>query len=393
MKARGGHPTLTVFRTKDLVDHTAGSRSPSSICLVRTILDLMAEIPDLDGAFVVRTYEPSDLREQLARDARRGLSGPKKRLPPKYFYDARGSELFERITRLPEYYLTRAETAILRERSAAIMARARPDEIVEIGSGSSIKTPLLLEAMRSTTLGNRYVPIDVSEEAVRRATRTLSQTYDWIEVTGVIGDYEHPFSEIPRRGRRLVAFLGSTIGNLELAERVPFLRRIAALLLDSDRFLLGIDLVKDVAKLEAAYNDSAGVTAEFNLNVIQVLNRELEGDLALEAFEHLAIYDRDQARIEMRLKAKRPLKARLHAIDMELSFEQGEELLTEISCKFTRESVVGTLQAAGLWMERWFTDSEASFALALVRKAGTGIGRPAPQFGRPPGGTRERGLH
>jgi L-histidine N-alpha-methyltransferase len=305
---------------------------------------------------------------QLAEDARAGLTRSPKRLPPKYFYDARGSDLFEEITRLPEYYLTRVETAILERVADELVALARPREIVEIGAGSSRKTQLLLDALGKHG-GKRFVPIDVSPDALGAAGERLVARYPWLEVLGVVGDFERDLGAVPRSGARLVCFLGSTIGNLAAEERVPFLRSVRAMLERQDRFLLGVDLVKDRARLHAAYNDTRGVTAEFNLNVLRVLNRELDGDLDPAGFAHRAFYDPRLERIEMRLVALRRIEARLARLDLELLFDPGEELHTEISCKFRRDVVARCFEGAGLVLERWLTDEPGDFALALGRPA------------------------
>jgi len=310
----------------------------------------------------------------LARDAARGLTSEPKQLPPKYFYDARGSELFERITRTPEYYPTRAETWLLERHAEEIMAGVRPSELVEIGSGSSRKTRLLLEAMHRFG-GSVYAPIDVSEDALEEAVERLTGAYPWLEVDGVVADFDRDLSELRRRGRRLVAFLGSTIGNFDEHQRVPFLRRVHRLLEPEDAFLLGVDLVKDRRTLEQAYNDAAGITAEFNKNVLRVLNRELDGNLPLDAFRHRAVWDERHQRIEMRLRADRPVDAHLASLGLDVRFEAGEELLTEISCKFTRSGVEDELWRAGFAVSRWYVHAEHAFALVLTRPvatAGTG---------------------
>ena len=322
---------------------------------------MTVEILSLSGA--------EEFARLLEKDARAGLTQRPKGLPPKYFYDARGSELFEEITRLPEYYLTRAETSILERVADELVALARPREIVEIGAGFSRKTQLLLDSLGRHG-GKRFVPIDVSAAALGAAGERLTASYPWLEFLGVVGDFERHLGRVPRSGPRLVCFLGSTIGNLEAAERVPFLRNVRAMLEGHDRFLLGVDLVKPHARLFAAYNDERGVTAQFNKNVLHVLNRELGGDLDPEAFAHRAFYDPRLERIEMRLVALRRIEARLARLQLELVFEPGEELHTEISCKFRREVVAECFKGAGLVLERWITDEAADFALAL--------GRPAP---------------
>ncbi len=309
-----------------------------------------------------------EFARQLERDARAGLTRTPKSLPPKYFYDAHGSELFEEITRLPEYYLTRAETSILERVADEIVALARPREIVEIGAGFSRKTQLLLDALGKHG-GKRFVPIDVSPAALQSAGTRLTARYPWLEFLGVVGDFERHLAEVPRSGARLVCFLGSTIGNLEAEQRVPFLKNVRAMLEGQDRFLLGVDLIKSPARLRAAYNDARGVTAAFNKNVLVVLARELGGDLDPEAFAHRAFYDPTRARIEMRLVALQRVEARLAKLDLELAFDPGEELHTEISCKFQRESVAEAFRGAGLVLERWITDEPGDFALALGRSA------------------------
>ena len=306
------------------------------------------------------------LRTALAEDVRRGLGAREKWLPPKYFYDAAGSALFERITRLPEYYLTRAESEILEAITDGLAERLRPGELVELGSGSSRKTRLLLEAMHRHRGGRRYAPLDVSADALQGAAAALTASYPWLEFDGFVGDFTADLPRVPRRGRRLLAFLGSTIGNLEPDERAALLGAVVVALRPEDRFLLGVDLVKDPAVLRAAYDDAAGVTAEFNRNVLRVLNRELHADIPVDAFQHVAVYDRELARIEMRLRALRDLEVSFPTLDLEVSFAAGEELRTEISCKFTREGIERELAAAGLRLGSWHTDAEHRFACAVA---------------------------
>jgi len=308
----------------------------------------------------------ADWRSALADDVRAGLTAKPKRLPPKYFYDARGSELFEDITRLPEYYLTRAETAILIDVADVIVRNIRPVELVELGSGSSRKTRLLLEAMHRHRSGGRYAPLDVSEDALAGAADALGADYDWLQFDGFVGDFTCDLGRLPRRGPRLVAFLGSTIGNFTPAERATLLAGLRAGLADGDRFLLGVDLVKDRATLEAAYDDATGVTAEFNRNLLHVLNHELGAGIPVDAFEHVAFYDESQARIEMHLRATRAMEVAFPSLGMEVAFAAGELLHTEISCKFTRPQVERELDAAGMRLEAWHEDAERRFALALA---------------------------
>jgi len=309
---------------------------------------------------------PEEFARTLAADARAGLTRRPKTLPAKYFYDERGSELFDRITRLPEYYLTRAETGLLERCAEELVALVRPREIVEIGAGFSRKTQLLLDALGKHG-GQRFVALDVSGDALRAAGERLGARYPWLEVLGVRGDFERHLAGIPRSGARLVCFLGSTIGNLTAEERLPFLRDVRAMLATNDRFLLGVDLVKPLARLHAAYNDAEGVTELFNKNVLLVLNRELGGDLDPRDFAHRAFYDPRRERIEMRLVALRRIEARLARLELPLVFEPTEELHTEISCKFRREVVAAGFKDAGLVLERWLTDEPGDFALALGR--------------------------
>ncbi len=311
------------------------------------------------------------LREQaspydLHGDARAGLSSTPKTLPSKYFYDARGSHLFEMITRLPEYYLTRAETEILERESGRIVEEVRPTVLVEFGSGAARKTRILLDAMLERGLLEGYGPVDVSAEASRHAADALTRDYPHIRVEGVIGDFERP-RDLPFAGRpRLMAFLGSTIGNLEPMQATTFLASIRKEMTGADRFLVGFDLVKDVSVLERAYNDEAGVTARFNLNVLRVLNRELGASFDLDAFRHRAAWNAADSRIEMHLESVIEQSVRIPSIGLEISFSAGETIRTELSHKYTRESATGLLQAAGLVLESWCTDRSDRFALALA---------------------------
>jgi L-histidine N-alpha-methyltransferase len=310
----------------------------------------------------------ADLETSLAADVRRGLTASPKELPPKWFYDDRGSDLFDQITRLPEYYPTRAERAILDARAGEIATATGADTLVELGSGTSEKTRLLLSALADAGTLERFVPFDVSEQTLRDAAAAVADEYG-IVVHAVVGDFERHLAEVPRGGRRLVAFLGGTIGNLEPATRAKFLAEIAGGLGPDDALLLGTDLVKDVARLEAAYDDAAGVTAEFNRNVLHVVNRELDADFVPEAFEHVARFDTTEEWIEMRLRATEPMPVRVGALDLAVDFAAGEEMRTEISAKFRRERVEAELAASGLTLAAWWTDRPGDFALSLARPA------------------------
>lgn len=311
---------------------------------------------------------PDDLHEALHADARTGLSAQEKWLPPKYFYDERGSALFEAITELAEYYPTRTEHAILSDYADQMAKAAGADSLVELGSGSSTKTRLLLDALTRTDRLAAYVPVDVSVAALEDAAAALRSDYPSLQITPVVADFDQHLSQLPGTGLRLFALLGSTIGNYPPVERQTFLSKLASAMHSGESLLLGVDLVKEPARLVAAYNDSAGVTAAFNLNVINVLNRELDGDLPGEAFTHRALWDPVNEWIEMRLQARRPISAHLRAIDLLVNFEEGEEVRTEISAKFTRTRIEGDLRASGLALEEWWSDPADDFAVLLARK-------------------------
>ena len=306
----------------------------------------------------------------LANDVLDGLTRPFKELPPKHFYDARGSELFSQICELPEYYPTRTETKILEERAAEIVAHTRAGELVELGSGSSDKARILLDAMAAAGTLRRYVPLDVSESVVREAALQLVRDYEDLQVHGVIGDFERHLEQVPAGTGtpRLIALLGGTIGNFPPGSRRRLLRKICQLLGPDDRLLLGTDLVKDPAVIEAAYDDPQGVTAAFNRNVLHVINRELDADFSPEGFDHVAFFDRRHEWIEMRLRARTPQTVQIAGLSLSVEFAAGEELRTEISAKFTRERVEGDFAAAGLRLDRWYTDEDQLFALSLAAR-------------------------
>jgi L-histidine Nalpha-methyltransferase len=309
---------------------------------------------------------PSELATTMAEDVRVGLTSDPKRLPSKYFYDARGSELFERITELPEYYQTRTELAILESIADDLVGELRCEELVELGSGSARKTRVLLDAMERSDLLVRYLPFDVSADMLRESSLELLDRYRKLSVYGVVGDFQRHLTSVPPAGgSRLVMFLGSTIGNLEVEERRAFLAGVRGLLGNDGSFLLGVDLVKDMKALEAAYDDSAGVTAEFNRNILRVVNGRLDADFQTELYRHVAFYDVEKARIEMHLAPERDQHVRVAKLDLEVDVRHDETIWTEISCKFTRESTAAMLAEVGLSLERWFTDAQSRFALAL----------------------------
>ncbi len=315
---------------------------------------------------VERHLTPDVLAAGLRRDVRAGLTGTPKTLPPKWFYDERGSRLFDEITRLPEYYPTRRERELLERVAPEVAAGTGADTLVELGSGTSEKTRLLLAALADAGTLRRFVPFDVDGVTLVAAGTSVAAAHPGVLVHAVVGDFEHHLDRLPRGGRRLVAFLGSTIGNLEPGQRAEFLRSLAATLDPGDALLLGTDLVKDTARLVAAYDDAAGVTAEFNKNVLHVLRRELGADVDPGDFEHVAVWVPEHERVEMRLRARRALTVRVPAVELEVPFARGEELRTEVSSKFRRETLAAELAAAGLDLTRWWTDARGDVALSLA---------------------------
>jgi len=306
----------------------------------------------------------------LANDALDGLTRPFKELSPKYFYDARGAALFDRICELPEYYPARLERAILQERAAEIADFVGAAEVVELGSGTAAKTRVLLDALFAGGTLRRYVPVDVTESMVHECAATLAEEYPGLYVHGVVGDFERHLVHVPARaGKRLIVMLGGTLGNFPPGSRRRLLRAIRDLIDAGDMLLLGIDLVKDRATLEAAYDDSAGVTADFNRNVLRVLNRELDADFCLDNFEHVALFDPLQEWIEMRLRARARHVATLGRLGLQVVFQAGEEVRTEISAKFTRGRLESDLGASGLELVEWLTDPLGQFAVTLSKRS------------------------
>jgi len=310
----------------------------------------------------------ADAAAKMARDVREGLCAYPKEVAPKYFYDERGSLLFEQITALPEYYPTRAEREILTTRSAEIHdAAGCPQTLIELGSGSAAKTRHLLSAMRDCGSLDTYVPVDISVEITERTANELVEEYPGLNVHGMVCDYEQHLERVPHgTGTRMIAFLGGTIGNLYPRERHAFLERIRALLGPDDCLLLGTDLIKDRDRLEAAYDDAAGVTAEFNKNVLAVLNAQLGADFDLDAFEHIARYDEEAERMDIRLRSLAEQDVRLVGLDLEIHFAAEEEMRTEISTKFSRERIEAAYDGAGLELRGWFTDAADDYALSLA---------------------------
>ncbi|TCK24351.1 L-histidine N(alpha)-methyltransferase [Pseudonocardia endophytica] len=333
---------------------TTESAGPSGTALVR--LDVHLTEGDADAA--------------LRDDARRGLTARPKELPPKWFYDARGSDLFERITDLAEYYPFRTERSLLTDSVADIARTSGAETVVELGSGSSTKTRLLLDAFRAEGTLRSYVPQDVSESALRGALDELAERYPDLDLHGVVGDFTRDLDKLPGAptpgGRRMIAFLGGTIGNLLPGPRHEFLAHVRSVLAPGEQLLLGTGLVTDPAVMVPAYDDAQGVTAEFNRNVLHVLNRELGADFDVDAFSHVAYWDAENEWIEMRLRAERDMTVRVAALDLDVAFEAGELMCTEISAKFRHESIDAMVGAAGFEPTRRWVDEDERFALSLV---------------------------
>jgi L-histidine N-alpha-methyltransferase len=327
---------------------------------MRSPADTLAEPIRIDS------YLGDGHERSLADDVLDGLTRPFKELPPKHFYDSRGALLFDRICELPEYYPTRCERAILEADAQAIVATTGAVELVELGSGTATKTRVLLDAMAAAGTLERYIPIDVTETMVRDCAESLVEEYPGLRVHGVIGDFERHLDEVPRAdGPRLVAFLGGTIGNFTPGSRRRFLRQLRSLLEPADHLLLGTDLIKDPEVIEAAYDDSEGITAEFNRNVLRVINRELDADFQPDRFAHVAFFDPEHEWVEMRLRSREDQVANIAGVGLTVRFEAGEELRTEISAKFSRPGLERELSAAGLELRSWYTDPDDLFALSL----------------------------
>lgn len=330
-----------------------------------------AALAERDGSIRIESFLGEDEERSLADDVLDGLTRPFKELPPKHFYDSRGAKLFDQICDLPEYYPTRAERSILTDSAQEIASLTGAEELVELGSGTAAKTRVLLDALHASGTLRRYVPLDVTEAVVRDCATELIDEYPGLQVHGVIGDFERHLDRVPAatEGPRLLAFLGGTIGNFPPGSRRRLLRAIADLLRPSDHLLMGTDLVKDPKVLEAAYNDEQGITAEFNRNLLHVLNRELNAEFDPGSFDHVALFDRDHEWIEMRLRSQREQTIAVKAVGLSVHFDAGEEMRTEISAKFTKHRLDADLAAAGLERVQWLTDEAGQFALTLSRPA------------------------
>ncbi len=311
--------------------------------------------------------DPAWIDRALRADVAEGLTSQPKELPPKWFYDDRGSELFDQITRLPDYYPTRREREILEREVDVIAERSGADTVVELGSGTSEKTRIVLDALAATGRLRRYVPFDNSEATLRNAAAELAEAYESLAVHGVVGDFEHHLGHIPDGGCRLMMLLGGTIGNFPPAPRKDFLASVADTMVPGDTFLLGFDLVKDHGRLIAAYDDPEGVTAAFNRNVLSVINHRLDADFDLEQFEHEARFDPDEEWIEMWLRSRCAQQVTIRGLGMTVDFAQNERMRTEISAKFRPENIGPELAGVGLAMERLWTDARGDYALTLSR--------------------------
>jgi L-histidine N-alpha-methyltransferase len=313
--------------------------------------------------------DADDLARTLRADVLAGLTADRKWLPPKWLYDARGSELFERITELPEYYPTRTERRILHDRAADIARHTRARTLLELGSGYSTKTRLLLDALTAHGTLAAYVPMDVSPTALQAATARITADYPGLRVHNIVGDLTRHLKHLPTGGDRLVAFLGGTVGNLVPEERAAFLADVRAVLEVGEHLLLGTDLVKSPRVVVPAYDDAEGVTAAFNRNVLRVLNDSLGADFDPDGFAHVAVWNEDQEWIEMRLRARRPMRVTIPGVDLVVDFAAGEEVRTEVSAKFRREGVERELAEAGFTLDQWWTDPDGLFAVSLARVA------------------------
>jgi L-histidine N-alpha-methyltransferase len=320
------------------------------------------------ASIAIETYlTADDLIQALREDVTAGLTGSPKSLPPKWFYDKRGSQLFEEITRLPEYYPTRRERAILQRHAAEIAAATRADTLLELGAGSGEKTRLLLSALQRQGTLRTYVPVDVSGDFLAATAGQIARDHDGLQVCAVVADYERHLNRLPGAGCRLVVFLGSTIGNMLPTDRGTFLARLRSTMDLCDALLIGVDLVKDRHRLVRAYDDSWGVTAEFNRNVLHVINRELGADFQPAAFAHVSDWDDRNEWIEMRLRSGRQQTVRVEALGLTVRFAAGEEMRTEVSAKFRRGGLARTLAEANLKLDRWWTDPAGDYAVCLAR--------------------------
>ncbi len=321
----------------------------------------------LTTEIAVRNWLKTDERGSMAQDVRMGLTAAQKYLPSKYFYDARGSELFEAICHLPEYYPTRIELRLLRAHALDIVREFQWGDLVELGSGANWKIRTLLDALGPRRRSNvRYVPVDVSDAALMVSAQELLKAYPELEVNGIVGDFTRDLHGIQSSRPKLVLFFGSTIGNLDKQESRTFLTAVAEILNPDDRFILGLDMIKDTEVLEAAYNDSRGITAEFNKNILLVLNRELGADFDTDDFDHVAFFNPEKGQMEMHLAARRDISVIVQQLDLTIHLRKGETIRTEICRKFSQSSTRQMLRRSGLEVKRWFSDAEEWFSVAEI---------------------------
>ena len=312
-------------------------------------------------------YLDGEYKNDIGREIREGLSASQKYIPCKYFYDARGSKLFQEICQLPEYYPTRTEISILRVIAPELMETFAYKDIVELGSGANLKIRILLDAVdKSVRATLRYIPVDINESTVIEASRGLLERYPEVQVLGIVADFTSQLDVIPTERRLMFCFLGSTIGNMGEDETISFLQSISENMKPDDRLLVGFDMVKTRETVEAAYNDSKGVTAEFNKNILNVLNNELNANFDPSHFDHLAFFNEDCNRIEMHLRANRDISVKLNAIDLETELKKGETIHTENSRKFTKKSIGDLASRAGLSIQNWYLDPAGWFSLVVM---------------------------
>jgi L-histidine Nalpha-methyltransferase len=321
------------------------------------------------GRIAIMNYRRDTFQSDIRRDVFRGLASGQKSIPSKYFYDAYGSHLFETICSLPEYYQTRTELSILKSSAAHIVRNLRETDIVELGSGSNLKIRTLLDAcFKSPQADIRYVPVDLSESALTKSSVELLDSYPDLKILGIVADFTKHIEKIPSGRERLFVFFGSTIGNFSGEARIGLLKSVAKMMEPGDRFLLGIDMIKHVEALELAYNDRMGITAEFNKNILNVLNRELNADFALSNFEHVASYNACKEQVEMHLRANRSISVKINGLGIQVSMDPGETIHTEICGKFSRESAEVMTEAAGLRIDRWYSDPKGWFSLVELTR-------------------------
>ena len=318
-------------------------------------------------ATIRRLSPPQDFKASLIRDVSNGLSQRPCWFPSKYRYDEEGSRLCELINKTPQYYPTRAETEILRERAKEIMELVDPDEVLELGSGFSTKTRILIEAMQHTTKCRLYIPFDISEDALREAAEALTAEYKWLKVHGQLGDYDTDLPKIERKGCRLIVFLGSSLGNLASpAERANFLSNVAAIMVKGDALLLGVDLVKDISVMLTAYKDSMGLHRGFSLRMLDVINQELDGNFPLDDFNDMKCWDPEKSAMVAKLQAKQEMKISINAIPLEVQFCEGDEIIVGVSHKFTHRMITEEIVVAGLRVTAWYTDKDERYGLLVA---------------------------